>query len=222
VRTCTKPDFADRAARVTGRRRRRPATFRPGHPRRQLPIRKARHGQRHLRHRRGGRAHGRPCFRRLDHRQVRMALDIPDQRTRRGRAGISHRGADKRSPAVEQRGKKFVGGPDRLRSYRLEPRLSAGGHGPRSGRRLVRVAFHHGARARVGRSIRAAHLVGIATGSAHGQLAIVGQPRFSSHVRPRADARIHAPRQHLIFLAMPPLLLLVRPFKAGRSVGMAH
>ena len=61
------------------RRRRRPRPQRTGHPRRHLPRRKARPGLRRLRHGRRRRARHRPHARRLDHRQLQLALDLLHQ-----------------------------------------------------------------------------------------------------------------------------------------------
>ena len=65
------------------RRRRRPRPQRTGHPRRHLPRRKARSGLRRLRHGRRHRARHRPHPRRLDHRQLQLALDLLHQHPRR-------------------------------------------------------------------------------------------------------------------------------------------
>ena len=79
VRTGALARRADRVPRSARDRRRRAAADVAGHPGGELPARKARHGDGGVWHGRGGRARHRADPRRMDHRQLQLALDFPDQ-----------------------------------------------------------------------------------------------------------------------------------------------
>ena len=76
--------------RSAGSRRRRPPAQRAGHPRRHLPPAQARPGLRRLRHGRRPRPRHRPHPRRLDHRQLQLALDLLHQRPHRHPLPLPH------------------------------------------------------------------------------------------------------------------------------------
>ena len=73
-----------------GRGRRRAAAGVAGHPGGELPAEEARHGDGGLRHGRGGGAHHRTDAGRLDHRQLQLALDLPDQYSGRHAVAAAH------------------------------------------------------------------------------------------------------------------------------------
>ena len=79
-----EPGSAHHLPRAAGRRRRRAAAQRAGHPGRYVSACEARHGFRRLRHRRGHRSRHRSHARRLDHRQLHLALDLSSSTFRSG------------------------------------------------------------------------------------------------------------------------------------------
>ena len=100
LRPGAEPAHAHLLPHPAGRRRRRPAAQRTGHPGRHLFRQAARHGLCHVWHGGRGRARHRPDAGRVDHRQLQLALDLPHQRAhrhpfagayaaRRARSGIS-------------------------------------------------------------------------------------------------------------------------------------
>ena len=80
MRLCLESAGAGAVPHPAGPRRRRHGDQRAGDPRQLLSAGEARPGLCDLRHRGRGRAGDRPDARRLDHRQLFLALDIPDQR----------------------------------------------------------------------------------------------------------------------------------------------
>ena len=110
VRARAEPQRADRLSRPARAWRRRHADQRASHPGRHVSAAKARPGVRALRHRRHRRADGRADARRLDHRQLFLALDFFHQRADRHRlagaralAGRRARGARARAPRAPRR-----------------------------------------------------------------------------------------------------------------------
>jgi len=91
LRTRAVPAAAHLLPRPARRRRWRSCALRAVHPRRHLPTRKTRPGLRSLRPRRRHCARYRPHARRLDHRQLRLALDLLHQRSRRDPLALPHR-----------------------------------------------------------------------------------------------------------------------------------
>ena len=92
---------AHRLPRAARRRWRRTATQRAGHSCRHFPSRQARHGIRRLRHRRSHRPCHRSHSRRLDHRQLHLALDFFHQHPGRHSFTPAHLAAHSR-PAFSQ------------------------------------------------------------------------------------------------------------------------
>ncbi len=106
---------ADPVPRHPGPDRRRAAAGGPGDPGRHLHPRPARHGLRLLRHRRGLRPGHRTDARRLDHRQLQLALDLPDQCAHQHRPLFPHR-CDDRGSAPSGRGARAAEGARASRS----------------------------------------------------------------------------------------------------------
>ena len=124
---------------LAGSRRRRPAAQRAGHPGRHFPARQARHGVRRLRHGRGGRAGDRADARRLDHRQLQLALDLLHQHPLRRTLSLLLTSLLVADPPW-LKGKKsggIEGGLHRLRPARAGSGRAAGRSRQRRARRLV-------------------------------------------------------------------------------------
>ncbi len=83
VRPRAEPRHADLLPRAAGHRRRRPRAGGTGDPRRHVPRREARGGVRALQHGHRHRAGDRPDPRRLDHRQLLVAVGLLHQRADR-------------------------------------------------------------------------------------------------------------------------------------------
>ena len=87
----------DLVPRAAGLGRRRAAARFASHPARDLSARKARHGDGDVWNGRGVRARGRADAGRMDHRQLHLALDLPDQRSSRHLFVAADLAADLRS-----------------------------------------------------------------------------------------------------------------------------
>ena len=132
VRPGAEPDHADPFPRAARAGRRRAAARFASHPARDVPARKARHGDGGVRHGRGVRARGRADAGRLDHRQLYLALDFPDQHPGRDLFSAVHFAADLRS-ALSTRARAW-----RRPAHRL--------HRPGAARHRLRRARNHAGR----------------------------------------------------------------------------
>ncbi len=101
VRLCADAATADCGACAAGPWRRRPRHQRTGHPGRHLSRGKTRPGLRAIRHGGGGGAGHRPHLRRLDHRQLQLALDLLHQRSGGAGVAVPHK-PHGRGPAVPE------------------------------------------------------------------------------------------------------------------------
>src|SRR5271155_3845958 len=90
VRSRSQPRHVDFLSRPARRGGRRPATQRASHPRRHILSLQTRHGLRRVRHGRGSRARDRPQQRRLEHRQLQLALDFLHQRPHQPHLSLPH------------------------------------------------------------------------------------------------------------------------------------
>ncbi len=90
-------------AHLARRGRRRTAAFRTSHPGRHVSHRKARPGVRGLWHGRGGRARHRSHARRLDYRQLQLALDLLHQPAGRPALAVFHQPPGGRSALAQGR-----------------------------------------------------------------------------------------------------------------------
>ncbi len=103
LRPCAQSRHADFLPRPARCRRRRTATERTSHPRRHLLPLETRHGLRRVRNGGGRRARDRPHDRRMDHRQLQLALDFLHQRSDQPDLSLSHPSPGRRSAVPENR-----------------------------------------------------------------------------------------------------------------------
>ncbi len=118
--------LADLLSRPAGPGRRSAAADLPGDSGRELPAREAGRRDGVLRHGRGRGAGDRADAGRMDHRQLHLALDLPDQHTRRHPVARIDGGDDLRSaaPGQEDAGQRAEARLHRNRPAQHRPRLA--------------------------------------------------------------------------------------------------
>ena len=145
-------------------RRRRPRPQRTGHPRRHLPPREARPGLRRLRYGRSLRPRHRPHPRRLDHRQLQLALDLLHQPPRRPALPLPKQPHRRRPTPPRRPQRSLKTSQDRLHGTRpRSPRRRPPGIHPRQrpGKRLVQRRRHPHLLHRRHRTAHLVHLLGV-------------------------------------------------------------
>ena len=194
---------------------------RAGDPARGLPAAPAWDGDGHLGARHHGRADRGPDGRRLDHRELLVALDLLHQPAlRRARPGAGERVPDGRPATGRRRG------PDPLPVRRARARAPGGGHRlapgrTRSGRaaRLVRVLGDHDPHGRGRHRAHGLRAVGASRRAPARRPAGPREPdlraRHLPHLRHRLRALLELPAPDLLHGASPPLRRAHRRLGAG-------
>ena len=116
-----------------------------------LPQGQAGHGTRHMGHDHAAGAHHGPAARRVDHRQLRLGLDLLHQRAG-GHSGCGH--GVEHLPQARDGAPESAGGRGGAGAAAGLGRRAAAGARQGARARLVRVAIHRHARHRFGRGVR--------------------------------------------------------------------
>ncbi|ABA50693.1 hypothetical protein BURPS1710b_1799 [Burkholderia pseudomallei 1710b] len=195
VRNRNRSRPTDRVPRAAGAVRRRPAAE-PAidHPR-YVPARAAQPRVLDLGRGDRRRAGARPDARRLDHRQLLVALGVPAQRADR-RADFARGDPARRGSAVETRPRARP--VDRLHRHHADrdrPRLSAGDARSRRGRGLVRVDVHPHVRGADRRGARRRDVLAALREKARRRSVVPEGSQFRARLRDDRDVRGRAVRQ---------------------------